>query len=156
LAYYTAWAGSSTPDRQELLHQARVFLPAGPKVLYLLASSDRTVGAAKQLVAGGEAIDQRDNAQINALAYALQAQEHTTARRLLQLGARTDTPVGFDDMPVALIPVLARDLEGVKLMRQSRVDYSKLRYRGATAVDHAKQIGDRQLLEALGGDVRAT
>jgi hypothetical protein len=37
-------------------------------------------------------------------------------------------------------------------MREFGVNYSKLRYRGATAFDFAKQSGNRALLEALGHD----
>jgi hypothetical protein len=55
-------------------------------------------------------------------------------------------------MPAALIPVLARDLQGVKLLRRSGVDYSKLKFRGITALDYAKQSGDRELIDALGTD----
>ena len=35
-------------------------------------------------------------------------------------------------------------------MRAYGVDYSKLRYRGATAFDFAKQSGNNALLKALG------
>jgi hypothetical protein len=63
MAYYSAWASATTPDRQELLNQARIFLPAGPRVMYVLAMSDRTVAAVRQRIASGEPIDQRDNAQ---------------------------------------------------------------------------------------------
>jgi hypothetical protein len=79
----------------------------------------------------------------------VQAKDFATARRLIRLGARPDTPVGPSDMPVALLPVLMRDFEGIKLMTRSGVDYSKLKFQGSTALDHARETHDRQLLDAL-------
>ena len=155
LAHYVAWSGAAGPQRDESLHQARVFLPGGPRVLYQLATSERTVAAVQQLKATGEAIDQLDNRKFNALAYALERRDLEAARRLLRLGARPDTLVGEADMPVALLPVISADLDAVRLMRQFRVDYSKLRFQGSTAIDHAKRIGDRRLLEALGRETGA-
>jgi Tfp pilus assembly protein PilF len=154
LAHYAAWAATSDPSRSELLHQARVYFPSSARLLYQLATSDRTLPAAKQLIAAGESIGQQDNQKLNALAYALQDRDLAAARRLLRLGARPDALVGDADMPVALLPVIAADTAGIRLMRQFGVDYSKLRYEGATAIDHARRIGDRQLLEALDPTVR--
>jgi len=150
LAEYVKWAATTGPLSAESLNQARIFLPVGPKPLYLLTSSDRTTPAAKKLVAGGEKIDQQDNDKLTALAYALQNQDVGAVRRLLALGARPDTPVGGAGIPVALLPVLSADIDGVRLMRQSGVDYSKLRYRGATALEIAKRLGNSALLNALG------
>jgi len=149
LAYYVASANANGSQRAESLNQARVFLPTGPGVLYLLAGSDQTVGAARQLIASGESIDQRDNDRFNALSYALQNRNYPSARRLLQMGARPDALVSDGDVPVALMPVMSRDIEGIRVMRQAGVDYSKLRYQGSTAIDEAKRTGDRRLLEAL-------
>jgi tetratricopeptide (TPR) repeat protein len=149
LAYYVAWASATDPQRLESLNQARVFLPAGPRVLYLLAGSERTMGAAKQLIAAGEAVDQKDNYKLNALAYALQERDHAAARRLLQLGARVDTTITEGEFPVALTPVMSEDIEGVRMMQKFGVDYSKLRYQGRTAIDEAKRTGNRRMLEAL-------
>jgi hypothetical protein len=120
--------------------------------MYVLAMSDRTIAAVRQLIASGEPIGQRDNAQSNAPSYALHARNHMAARRLLRLGARPDAAVGFDEMPAALIPVLARDLQGVKLLRRSGVDYSKRKFRVITTLDYAQQSGDRELIDALGTD----
>jgi ankyrin repeat protein len=151
LAEYVKWAAMTGPLSVESLNQARIFLPAGPKPLYLLAASDRTNPAARKLIAAGEQIDQQDNAKLTALAYALQNQDLGAVRRLLALGARPETPVGGAGVPVALLPVLNADIEGVRLMRQNGVDYSKLRYRGATALEIAKGLGNPALFEALGG-----
>ncbi len=45
---------------------------------------------------------------------------------------------------------LSGDAAGVRVMRKLGVNYSKLRYRGATALDFAKQQGNQALLAALG------
>jgi len=116
----------------------------------LLATSDRTTAAARKLIAAGEPIDQLDNDRLTALAYALQNQDLPAAKRLLALGAHPDTPVGFEEVPVALLPVLSGDIEGVRLMRRSGVNYSKLKYRGATALEIAKGIGKPALIDAVG------
>ena len=155
MALYVDWANTSGPDRSESLNQARVFLPSGSRLMYLLATGERTVGAAKQLVASGESVDQRDNAQVNALAYALQARDYAAASRLLRLGARPDATVTFEDIPVAMLPVLNRDQEGIRLLQRAGVDFSKVRYRGISALEYAKQTGDRRLIDALDPRVRA-
>ena len=104
----------------------------------------------ERMWSAGEPIDQKDNERRTALAYALRNGDLGAARRLLALRARPDTPVGYEDMPVALIPVTTGNIEGIRLMREFGVDYSKLRYRGATAFDFAKQMGNSAMLEALG------
>ncbi|MGO9932605.1 MAG: hypothetical protein ACLPV8_12440 [Steroidobacteraceae bacterium] len=151
LAQYVKWAATTGPISADSLNQARIFLPAGPKPLYLLATSDRTTPAAKKLIAAGEPIDQQDNEQLTALAYALQSKDLAAARRLLTLGAHPDTPIGATGLPVALLPVLSADADAVRMLRQSGVNYSKITFRGATALEIAKRIGDPALIDALGG-----
>lgn len=151
LAYYLSWVQGPEAERSDALNQARVYLPSGPRLIYLLAGGDRTAPVIPRLLAGGEAIDQRDNDQDTALAQAMRQSELDTARRLLRFGARADALVGHEQMPVALLPVVAADLDGVRLMQESGVDYATLRYRGATAKDFAKSTDNRQLLDALGG-----
>jgi predicted Zn-dependent protease len=155
LAQYALWAESQGQARVEAMNQARVYLPPGPIPLYLLASSDRTVRVAEQLIAAGERIDQKDNRNMNALAHALQHEDRAAIRHLLRLGAKPDTPVGVDDMPVALIPVLSGDVELVKLLQKFGADYAKISYQGATAFDFAKQTGDPDLMQALEPTPRA-
>lgn len=155
VAHYMMWAAGKDPERAEALRQARVRLPAGPQLFSRLASSDKTVDVARQLVAAGDRIDQYDNNHVTALGYAMQAKDVATAKRLMRLGARPETPVGPADMPVALLPVLMRDFEGIKLMTRAGVDYSKLKYQGSTALDHARETHDRQLLEALDSKSKA-
>ena len=150
LAEYVKWANATGPERAESLNQARIYLPAGPTPLYLLATSDRTSPAIKQLIAAGERIDQKDNRNQTALAYALQNGDLGAAKRLLTLHARPDAPVGYEDVPLALVPVMQGNIEAIRLMREFGVNYSKLRYRGATAIDFAKQSGNHALLDALG------
>lgn len=150
LAEYVKWASSTDSTRTDALNQARIYLPGGPKPLYLLASSARTLPTARALLAAGERIDQKGNDQLTALAYALQARDLGAAERLLALGARTDIGVGALDIPVAFVPVVTADVAGVRLMRRHGVDYGTLRYRGITALEMARRMGDRALLEALG------
>ena len=151
LGEYVKWAGTTGQLSVESLNQARIFLPAGPRPLYLLASSDRTTPAARKLIGAGESIDQQDNEKLTALAYALQNQNLQAAKCLLALGARPDIPVGEAGIPVALLPVLDADVDAVRLMRRSGVNYSKLKFRGATALDIAKRMGNPALLDAIGG-----
>jgi tetratricopeptide (TPR) repeat protein len=149
LASYVKWAQGGGAESAAALNQARIFLPAGPMTLYLLASDDSTLPAAKKLVATGEAIDQKDNDEMTALAFALQRGELEAAQRLLALGAGPETPVTAAEIPVALLPVIDGNVAAIRVLRQAGVDYSQLRYRGATALDFAKQTGDDALLEAL-------
>lgn len=150
LAEYVKWSQTVGQESAHALDTARIYLPAGPQALYLLAESDRTVVAARKLIDSGESIDERDNDNLTALAYALQNQEPAAARRLLSLGARTDVTVGYAQVPVALLPVLLGDSEGVRLMQRHGVDYMRLRYRGATGYDLAQRLGNAQVLKVLG------
>lgn len=100
-------------------------------------------------MSAGETIDQKDNYKLNALAYALKNGEHETARRLIKLGARTDTAIGEGDIPVALVPVMTADIEGIRMLQSVGVDYTKVRYQGSTALDEARRTGDRRMLDVL-------
>jgi tetratricopeptide (TPR) repeat protein len=152
LAEYAKWADSKGPPRIEAISQARIFLPMSARALYLLATSARTAPAERQLVAAGEPIDQKDNDNFDALAYALQDRDFDAVRRLVALGARPETLIGLAAVPVALMPVFSGDAAGVRVLRGLGVNYSKVRYRGATALDIAKQQGNEGMLSALGGD----
>jgi ankyrin repeat protein len=112
--------------------------------------------AAKKLVAAGEAVDQKDNAGMTALALALQSDELEAAQRLLDLGAGPETPVTAAAIPVALLPIIDGNLPAIALLRRAGVDYSKLRYRGATAIEVAEEMGDTDLLRALVGTESST
>ncbi|MFO1401322.1 MAG: hypothetical protein U1F30_08950 [Steroidobacteraceae bacterium] len=150
LAYYVKWAEDRGPTAPESLNRARVYMPASARTLYVLATGDRTLGAARRLVEQGESIDQPDNGNLTALAIALQAGDLQAARRLLALGARADVSVGPMGVPVALLPVMSQDVAGIRLMKRSGVNYSKLRFRGATALEIAKGMGDARTIEVLG------
>jgi hypothetical protein len=149
LAHYAAWAVAPEKQRAELLNQARVFLPIGPRPLYLLASSELTVVAVRKLMEAGESIDQYDNYKFNALAYAVQSGSYSTATRLIRLGARPEAPIGPNQMPIALLPLIEGDLDGIRVMKKSGVDYSKLQYQGKSVLDMVRQTGDRKLIDAL-------
>jgi tetratricopeptide (TPR) repeat protein len=149
LASYVQWAQGTGPSSEEALNQARIFLPTSPTALYLLACNDKTVVAVKKLLASGESIDLKDNEKMTALGHALQEGKLDAAERLIGLGARLDTPVGYGGIPVALLPVLEGNVEAIRMLQRAGVNYSKLRYQGATAIDFAKQMGDQELLNAL-------
>lgn len=149
LANYVAWAEASAEHRAELLNQARVFLPLGPRPMYLLAKGDKSAMAIKSLVESGESIDQPDNDKWNALSYALGAKDYKAASQLARLGARLDTPVGPYQMPAAMLPVVEGDVDGIRLMRKFGVNYSKLQYQGASVFDHVKRSGNRKLIEEV-------
>ena len=152
LASYAKWAESNGAEAADALNQGRAFLPAGPRLLHLLASHDSTLPAAKKLVADGENVDQKDNDGMTALALALQGDELDAAQRLLDLGAGLETPVTTGNIPVALLPVMDGNYPAIALLRRAGVDYSKLRYRGQTAVELVKEaVNDAALLEAMVG-----
>ena len=146
---YVAWANPQNPHQAEALNEARVFLPAGPTALYLLATGERTLPALKKLLASGEKIDERDSESMTALAYCLQARDLAAARRLLALGARPDFPIGPLGMPLALLPVMDGDVDAIRMLQHSGVDYSKLRFHGTSALEFARQSGNKKLIGLL-------
>ncbi len=152
MAYYAAWsaASASTKDGEESLRQARLFLPAGPRALYLLATNDLTVEAVRRLTQSGETIDEKDNAGLTALAHALEAKDYAAAKRLIKLGARPDREVGPQGVPLALVPVLEGDVDSIRFLRGLGLDYSKLRFQGATGIELARRSGNGQVIRAAG------
>ena len=150
LAEYVKWATTSGPEQAESLSQARIYLPAGPMPLYLLARDERNGAAIKKLIATGEHIDELDSDRQTALSYALSNGDLGATRRLLALHANPEMPVGSEEVPVALLPVMQGNIAAVRLLREQGVNYSKLRYRGITAFDFARQSGNEKLLQALG------
>ena len=151
MAEYVKWADAAGGRDAESLNEARVFLPPGSTALYMLATGEKSLPALKKLLDAGETIDEQDSDGMTALAYALQNDDLSAARRLLALGANAKAPVGPEAMPVALMPVLGRNLEAIRLMQRAGVNYSTLRYRGATALDYARRLGGKELLDALAG-----
>jgi tetratricopeptide (TPR) repeat protein len=149
LVRYVNWSITKGDGRDEALRAARVAMPVSPQLFKVLAESDQTLAVARQLVAVGEKVAMQDNQRMDALTYALASGDIAAARRLIAIGARTDALVGAEQMPVALVPVLNADVAGIALMQKSGVDYAKLRFRGATALDWARQQGDEQVLNAL-------
>ncbi len=55
----------------------------------------------------------------------------------------------LDEGRVALLPVLEGNLDAIRVLQRAGVDYSKLRFKGASAIDFAKQSGNDALLNAL-------
>jgi Tfp pilus assembly protein PilF len=149
LAEYVVWSKSTGTARLEAMNQARIYLPPGSEAIYLLAGDERGVKIISQLLADGEKVDQKDNENMTALARAVEANEKATARRLLRLGAKPGVEIGVAKIPVALLPVMSRELEMVQLMQEFGADYTSIKYQGMTAVDVAKRTADTQLLEAL-------
>lgn len=151
LVHYAAWAQAAPAAKPEALRRARVTAPVSPFLFYALAESEPTAAAAKQLVAAGESIGMQDDQGRDALSYALAEGNIPAAGRLLALGARGDALVGTERMPVALLPVLSGDAAGVQLMQRAGVDYRQLRFRGATAVEIARERGNEPVLRLLTG-----
>jgi tetratricopeptide (TPR) repeat protein len=149
LANYLKWAKGTEPESAEALRQARALLPSGPALFYQLASADATVPVVRKLVAAGDNINAQDAESMDALTYALRSRDYATASRLLRLGARTDSLVGTDRIPVSLVPVLMQDVEGVLVLRRAGVDYSRMQFQGVTPADYARRVGNAPLLRAL-------
>lgn len=149
LAHYLTWSRAQEAERLPSLLRARALLPSGPRLFYVLASSEKTTAVAKQLLAAGDKLDAQADDGYDALGYALYAGDTATARRLLRLGARPAAEIGPERMPAALIPVLKRDLESIRLLQSAGVDYTKLKYRGMTGIEHARSLGDNKLLLLL-------
>ena len=68
---------------------------------------------------------------------------------MIRLGAKADAVIGPQAFPVAFIPIFSKDYEGIRTLKKLGVDYSKLRFQGATASDLSKKIGDPKLIELL-------
>jgi tetratricopeptide (TPR) repeat protein len=146
LSQYLGWATSGQAD---FLRQARVSFPIGPHLFYHLADTERMLLVARKLLATGERVDVQDEQQMDALGYALAGGNTAAARRLLALGAPVTSVEGADKTPVALIPVLVKNVEGIRLMQKAGVDYRALRFRGSSAMDHARATGDEAVMRAL-------
>jgi len=58
--------------------------------------------------------------------------------------------VGEQAVPVALIPVFNNDLEGVRLLRKLGVNYSVVNFQGVSAMNYARKIGNKKMLNVLG------
>jgi Tfp pilus assembly protein PilF len=150
MALYHAWSGSGKPPKEELLHKARIYLPPGTNMVYLLATSDHTLTALRLLKAQGEVIDQQDNARFNALFYATQYGDVEAAVRLLKLGAAADAPVGRDAIPLAVWLVQGGNVDAIRAFKRAGVDFSRIRHGGWTAVEIARRQGNPRVIEALG------
>jgi ankyrin repeat protein len=147
---YHAWGSSGSPPRDDLLNEAQLYLPAGVDRLVLLAGSDSLLPALKLLLSRGELIDQFDGERFSALAHVVRIGNMDAAVRLLKLGASPQARVGPDEMPVALILVLTGNVEGIQAFKRAGVDFSRIEYRGLSAIDIARRSGDQRVIEAIG------
>ncbi|WP_374602497.1 tetratricopeptide repeat protein [Niveibacterium sp.] len=156
LAHYVAWSSAADSTEKSMhLGQARIFLPAGPRLMYLLAESERLVPTASQLIKNGEPVDLVDNERLSALAYALNASEHEVVRRLLRLGAKATLTAGDNAFPIALLPVLKGDVEGVRILLKAGVDYSQLHFQGMNGVEYARRSGNAGIAELMSSKAMA-
>lgn len=142
-------ARASGAEQADLFNKARAILPVGPELFYRLARSDRNANLIKALLNGTDTLAMQDNGRYDALAYALRSRDVEAARRLLRLGSKPDAVIGLEQMPVALLPVMLRDFDGIRLMQRSGIDYAKLRFQGSTVLELVRQSGDARLLRAL-------
>lgn len=151
LAYYTDWARKTGPDRLQSIARARQYFPPSANLFYELARSDVTTPVISQLIRTGEELNQTDADRMSALALAARDQDYAAVKRLYKLGANPTLPVGEAGLPVALLPVVLLDYEGIAVFRGLGLDYSKISYRGSTALEYAKRTENVKLIEALGG-----
>lgn len=151
IAYYLKWASADDLGRATYFNQAKIYFPIGPMLFLQLSGHPSFDKVAQALVKAGERVDAKNKAGMTALALALQQTDLARANRLLSLGANPQARVGEQNLPVALIPVINDDVDGVRLMRKSGVRYESLEFQGMTALGHAKQTGNRRMLNALGG-----
>jgi len=156
LANYVAWAGATEPFAQDYLNQAHVYLPMGARTIYLLATSERMIPAIRKLIAMGESIEQRDNRQWNALGHALKERDYLTVPRLIRLGSRVDSVVGYDEMPVSVIPIIQGDPEGIRLMKKLGVNYGSVKLHGVSILEQVKRSGNQKLIDAIGSGSNRT
>lgn len=156
LAYYTDWARKTGSDRLQSLTRARQYFPPSADLFYELARSDVTASVILQLTRAGEELDQMDEDRMSALAYAVRNQDYAAVKRLYKSGANPTLAIGEAGLPVALLPVVLLDYEGIAVFRGLGLDYSKISYRGFTALEYAKRTENVKLIEALGGAGKGT
>lgn len=150
VAYYLKWSRASEPQRMEYINRARVYFPIGASLFYRLGSSVATLKVATALAKSGENLDQKDNNGMTALAYAVERRDYETASRLVKVGASPLATIGEQAVPVALLPVFNNDLQGIRLMKRLGVNYSSIPFQGMTAMNYARKIGNKKMLDALG------
>ena len=149
VAHYMAWSVAEPAGKAGLLSKARIFLPEGPRLYYLLSTSDKTAGALDAVDGDGRVASSRDGENLTALAHALAQADQGAARRLLERGASLTDPVGAEGIQTALIPVFNEDLETLEFVLRNGIDPAILQYRGASLVEHAQASGNERLLELL-------
>lgn len=154
LSYYLAWSRLSGDEKNKAVNQARVFLPDGPRLLYELARSGETSKIIPDLLRSGSSLNSQDNDKFNALAYSLFQSDLDAARRLVGHGAKFDDVVGEKQYPVALIPIMNQDVKGVAMMKESGIDFAKVKFDGSSAIDYAKRIGNPEIIAIVKGSAK--
>ena len=150
VAYYLKWSRASEPQRMEYINRARVYFPIGARLFYRLGSSAATLKVATALAKSGENVDQKDNNGMTALAYAVERRDYETASRLVKVGASLLVTIREQAVPVALVPVFNNDLQGIRLMKRLGVNYSSIHFQGMTAMNYARKMGNKKMLDVLG------
>jgi tetratricopeptide (TPR) repeat protein len=149
VANYLAWINTSSEQRSAYLSQAQIFFPESPTLVYQLSRHENTskiITELKQLFIN---IDTKDNNNLNALAYALMNNDIESARRLIRLGAQPTELVSDQEYPVAMIPLFYQHKEGVRLMLESGVNLSNMKYRGISALGYAEQLQNPEILQLI-------
>lgn len=137
LAHYFAWLNSA--DDFSLLAKAKVFYPEGPVLYYDLAKTDSGIKIVKKLIKDGSSIDLADAQNRTALSLALFNRDSTSAKTLISLGADVNHTLGEEEFPIAFIPLMYDDQKSITLMKESGIDYQKVKFRGLTAGEFIRQ-----------------
>lgn len=137
LAHYSAWLNS--PDDFSLLSKAKVFYPEGPGLYYDLAKTEFGIKTIKRLIKDGTPIDIADAQNRTALSLALFNKDSTSAKALISLGADVNHTLGEEEFPIAFIPLLNDDQKSIALMKESGIDYQKVKFKGLNASEFMRQ-----------------
>ena len=137
LAHYHAWLNSS--DDFSLLAKAKVFYPDGPGLFYDLAKTDSGINIIKKLIKDGTPIDIADAETRTALSLALFNRDSISAKALISLGADVNHVLGKEQFPIAFIPLMYNDQKSIALMKESGIDYQKIKFNGLTASEFMQQ-----------------
>lgn len=102
-----------------------------------------------ELLANGASLRSQYNRKLNALAYALMANDMLAASRLANFGANFDDMVGEEKYPVAMIAFLNQNVEAIALMQKSGINFSKLKFNGVSAIQYAKNLNNKAILDIV-------
>jgi tetratricopeptide (TPR) repeat protein len=150
LAYYSKWLAATAPEeKQSYLTQARLYFAEGPKLLYWLAQSEKTVAVIKRLVADGLSIDVPDNDGITALAFAVKDDDLDAVKRLIAMGGNPNAVIGKEKIPILAVAVLGERVQTVRYLIENGADASASVYGGVSLLDLAESVGNEAVTEVL-------